>query len=783
MVYNENQTVKEENMRKGSILKFVCIIAAFVFLVNSYPAMADSYAGPLPDKEDARVLTYGSSVEVTPDSDTLKFVPQISGIYCFDIVDDIYPNWRNAVAIFEGDTLIMSDEDCNVRLTEGKTYYIVAYQRYDNGNFDFSVRVTWGCLPVVGAGSNRITYDSGDASFTLDIGSRHELSVEITPELCSSPSYEWHANGELLGTQSSYITPYSKEKNFPLTCYVTSGDIIHSVNFFGYFTDGFELHTPLTEDILIDSGSSIRREIEYTYDMPEELAADEISYHCSNHFASAGTGSVRSTPVFSVTPSEDDHVLYRFDIYRDYGEHSLSTTIRYYVFQLPASMRTLFLDQEVSINVRSYEDLDRRIYVFTPETSGYYKLQTYAYSSGTPHIAIFDSDYNFIGRCGVDRNGQVFDRDPEECNFAYEAYLEAGQMYYFAQAICAESETERYSFKLTYSPVPTMTNTDPFADETQVLPEDIEGADLPDQPSVDPGTGNNDGPSTNTDPNTGSNSGTGNSGSGSGSSAVTPTPAIPTSAPSSQASSEPGVSGFVERLYSVALGRTSDPSGKQDWIDAITMRGETGASAARGFLYSPEFLNKECTNEEFVAVLYRTFFDREPDQDGFNAWVGVLNNGTSKEEVIEGFINSTEWANLCLRYGIRSGGTGTPNIEVEPNQATIDFATRLYTTCLSRNADQNGLMAWARQLANQRDTGTGAARGFFFSSEFTGQNVSNEEYVNRLYRTFMGREADEAGFTAWVAQLNEGVSREEVFDGFAGSQEFARICARYGIIR
>ncbi|MBO4637829.1 MAG: DUF4214 domain-containing protein [Clostridiales bacterium] len=240
---------------------------------------------------------------------------------------------------------------------------------------------------------------------------------------------------------------------------------------------------------------------------------------------------------------------------------------------------------------------------------------------------------------------------------------------------------------------------------------------------------------------------------------------------------------FVERLYTVALGRNSDPVGKQDWIDAVTMRGQTGADLARGFLYSPEFLGKNVSNEDFVRTLYRTFFDREADADGLNAWVAVLDNGGSKEGVIEGFINSTEWANLCLLYGVRSGGTGTPNVQVKPNQATIDFATRLYTTCLSRSADENGLMAWARQLANQRDTGTGAARGFFFSNEFLGQNVSNEEYVNRLYRTFMGREADEAGFTAWVAQLNEGVSREAVFNGFAESPEFARICASYGIIK
>ncbi|MBO4637863.1 MAG: DUF4214 domain-containing protein, partial [Clostridiales bacterium] len=205
--------------------------------------------------------------------------------------------------------------------------------------------------------------------------------------------------------------------------------------------------------------------------------------------------------------------------------------------------------------------------------------------------------------------------------------------------------------------------------------------------------------------------------------------------------------------------------------------------AARGFLYSPEFLNKDVSNEDFVRVLYRTFFDREPDQGGFTAWVDALNGGASKQDVIEGFINSTEWANLCLRYGISSGGTGVPNVEVDPSQGTIDFCTRLYTTCLNRNADANGLMAWARQLANQRDTGTGAARGFFFGEEFIRQDTSNGEYVTRLYRTFMGREPDEAGFNAWVSQLDSGVSREEVFNGFAQSGEFAGICASYGIMR
>ena len=250
-----------------------------------------------------------------------------------------------------------------------------------------------------------------------------------------------------------------------------------------------------------------------------------------------------------------------------------------------------------------------------------------------------------------------------------------------------------------------------------------------------------------------------------------------------QASGEGGVSGFVERLYSVALGRSSDPQGKQDWIESITLGGNTGADVARGFLYSPELTARNLTNANFVRTLYRTFFNREAEETGLKSWETVLAQGGSRQEVIEGFINSTEWANLCLTFGIRSGGSGTPNITVSPSEGTIGFCTRLYTTCLVRNADTEGLNAWADQLANQRDTGTGAAHGFFFSNEFIGQNVSNEEYVNRLYRTFMGREADADGFNAWVSQLRSGVSREEVFNGFSQSIEFSRICASYGIIR
>ena len=246
---------------------------------------------------------------------------------------------------------------------------------------------------------------------------------------------------------------------------------------------------------------------------------------------------------------------------------------------------------------------------------------------------------------------------------------------------------------------------------------------------------------------------------------------------------EAGVGGFVERLYTIALGRASDPKGKADWINRVMTQGKTGADIAYGFLYSPEFLNKGLSNEDFLEVLYKVFFDRASDAPGKADWLNRMANGWTKQQVIKGFIDSTEWANVCLRFGIPSGGLGTPSATIEPNEKVIAFATRLYSTCLGRKPDTDGLKNWSLQLANLKVSGTKAAEGFFFSEEFINANHSDDEYIKRLYQTFMGRDYDQAGYDDWMGRLAGGATRKDVFYGFANSKEFGDICAEYGILR
>lgn len=143
------------------------------------------------------------------------------------------------------------------------------------------------------------------------------------------------------------------------------------------------------------------------------------------------------------------------------------------------------------------------------------------------------------------------------------------------------------------------------------------------------------------------------------SSVVAPTSSAP--AAPSFTSSEPGVAGFVDRLYGVALGRTADPVGRAYWINRATNGSATGADLARGFLYSPEFLGKNTSNEVFLTTLYSTFFNRTPDSTGRAYWLNRMANGMNRQEVINGFINSIEWDDLCVSYDIESGSGAAAN--------------------------------------------------------------------------------------------------------------------------
>lgn len=114
-----------------------------------------------------------------------------------------------------------------------------------------------------------------------------------------------------------------------------------------------------------------------------------------------------------------------------------------------------------------------------------------------------------------------------------------------------------------------------------------------------------------------------------------------------------GLTTFVSRLYTKALGREYDIDGLNSWCNRVCDNEWTITDVSTtGFFNSPEFLNKNLSNEDYVQVLYQTFFDRESDQTGFDYWINQLEKGVSRDEVIKGFADSQEFSNLKKSYGL-----------------------------------------------------------------------------------------------------------------------------------
>lgn len=111
------------------------------------------------------------------------------------------------------------------------------------------------------------------------------------------------------------------------------------------------------------------------------------------------------------------------------------------------------------------------------------------------------------------------------------------------------------------------------------------------------------------------------------------------------------ITGFVYRCYKMALQRTPDTDGLNNWCRQLLKKAETPENVAYGFVFSPEAMKKYPSNEAFVEMLYRLCLGRGSDPTGRNTWVNTLNSGTSRYSVFLGFTHSNEFNGIIRSYG------------------------------------------------------------------------------------------------------------------------------------
>ena len=240
------------------------------------------------------------------------------------------------------------------------------------------------------------------------------------------------------------------------------------------------------------------------------------------------------------------------------------------------------------------------------------------------------------------------------------------------------------------------------------------------------------------------------------------------------------IESFVKRMYTVVLSREAENSGLIDWSSRLSKQEIDGAGIANGFINSTEFKHKNLNDNDYLDVLYRTFFNREADAGGKAYWLNHLTNGTSRTEVLSGFVNSQEFSEICDQYGIARGTMQTDGTSIY-KPGVRNYVLRMYTKALNRNGETVGVEDWTNRINTKIMSPEIVAKSFFNSQEFINRNLNNADYVETLYQTFMDRASDASGKQYWIDQLNNGMSRQQVLEGFSRSVEFSEIMRKYGL--
>ena len=109
---------------------------------------------------------------------------------------------------------------------------------------------------------------------------------------------------------------------------------------------------------------------------------------------------------------------------------------------------------------------------------------------------------------------------------------------------------------------------------------------------------------------------------------------------------EEKVTAFVQQNYSAVLGRDADEQGLEDYTRALMNYLETPQQVIHDFIFSPEYQEQLPGNEAFITTLYQAYLGREPDPEGLAGWVQKLEDGTSLEEIVNGFAGSAEFKTI-----------------------------------------------------------------------------------------------------------------------------------------
>ena len=177
----------------------------------------------------------------------------------------------------------------------------------------------------------------------------------------------------------------------------------------------------------------------------------------------------------------------------------------------------------------------------------------------------------------------------------------------------------------------------------------------------------------------------------------------------------------------------------------------------------------------------------------------VENRGTVRGQSFWGFDDETHWIQPCgeeWNPGDPCTCPGMPgpslldrNFKPKPAYFAIEgalqdgkarygpevmeFIYSMYEAFLGAGPDNQEASDWLEKLNNGLKTGADFIKDLLVRPEFVGNSFTDEGYVDFMFRTVLGRDADPGGRDSLLGMLAGGSSREDIATFLTGSPEFA----------
>ncbi|HLJ92667.1 MAG TPA: DUF4214 domain-containing protein [Gemmataceae bacterium] len=198
---------------------------------------------------------------------------------------------------------------------------------------------------------------------------------------------------------------------------------------------------------------------------------------------------------------------------------------------------------------------------------------------------------------------------------------------------------------------------------------------------------------------------------------------------------------FVSQVYVDLLGRNADPSGLALWSGLLD-QGQSRLQVIQGIQSSLEYRTR------IVKNLYQLVLHRDPDNGGMTTWVDFLGNGGTAENLEAMLLGSDEF------------------FAAHNNDLNAGFLPALYQIALHRPIDAAGAQDWSQALQSGKLTRSAVAAAVLASVE------SDQLEVQMLYHHLLHRNADPGGLNSFVSLLEGGMSQEQVTGLLLTSPEY-----------